>query len=386
MARMMILAALLLAACTGYSNAASLNAAAKTDASANPFSFVTIGDWGCMGIGGYHANDELVVSKQFASAAADLNAQFVLNTGDNFYYCGVVNGTDPQFKETFENVFNQDSMMVPWYGCLGNHDYGYPGSAEAEMNYVSTTPSGMNRWVMPDRYYYKRLTFPGQVNISLVVVDASPCQSDYVNNDPANWDPCGSVIPGCPGCTFHQNVAAQSCAQQKVWLQSVVQQIPAGDWKIAMSHAPFEELDVADLTSVLQSAGMDFYINGHVHMLSQYQIDGAGSFVTSGAGCMVRVAQDVNNLKNAAEKEAALRRARMDTRRDLRAKLGRSSCVNTQSGHSCTPVWEQVVAGYTTHTFSADFSTLTTTYFDAYGNNLHSFDTSKGSNLKAAKN
>ena len=46
--------------------------------------FVTIGDWGGLSIApppDYHAVDQLAVAKAFATTAADVDAQFVLNVG-----------------------------------------------------------------------------------------------------------------------------------------------------------------------------------------------------------------------------------------------------------------------------------------------------------------
>ena len=324
------------------------------------FNFVSIGDWGCVPIGGYHEQDELIVARTFQQAATELDARFVLNTGDNFYYCGVHNKTDAMWDSTFENVFTAESMMVPWYGCLGNHDYGYPGSATAQLEYVS--PKN-NRWVMPDRYYYKRLSFPGEVNISLVVMDASPCQSDYVNDNPKYWDPCGSVIPGCPGCTFHANIIKQQCSTQLTWLNQLLPTIPADDWKIVMIHAPAGDIDVSDLITPLQHANFDMYINGHVHLLTHYTMDNAGTYITTGAACMVRVPSA------AAEKKVEMPEVRLRT----------SSCpYSSNNGHSCQVVWEQVIAGYTTHTFSSDFSSLSTMFYDYDGNLLHTAVTQKG--------
>jgi tartrate-resistant acid phosphatase type 5 len=326
------------------------------------FNFASIGDWGCVPIGGYHEQDELIVAKQFAKTAADVNARFVLNTGDNFYYCGVHNSSDPMFDNTFEAVFTEPSTMVPWYTCLGNHDYGYPGSATAQIEYKS--PNN-NRWVLPDRYYYQRLSFPGEVNISLVVLDASPCQSAYTGNNPAKYDPCGTVIPGCPGCTFHQNVVAQSCSQQYSWLQGVLPTIPADDWKIVMIHAPAGDIDNEDFTSLLQQAGFQLYINGHVHVLTHYTMDNAGTYVTTGAGCMVRVPS--GELKT-------------DVLDPVKAGWTPTSCSNANPHHTCQVVFEQQIAGYTSHSFSADFETLSTYFYDYQGNLLHTAVTPKSGN------
>ena len=57
---------------------------------------------------------------------------------------------------------------------------------------------------------------------------------------------------------------------------------------MAISHAPFDELDVEDLTSVLQAGKFDIYLNGHVHNLALYSLDSdLGTYIQSGAGCMV---------------------------------------------------------------------------------------------------
>ena len=326
------------------------------------FNFVSIGDWGCVPIGGYHEQDELIVAKQFSATATAVNARFVLNPGDNFYYCGVHNETDPMFESTFEAVFTEPSTMVPWYTCLGNHDYGYPGSASAQIKYKS--PNN-NRWILPNRYYYERLVFPGEVNISLVVLDASPCQSAYTGNDPSQWDPCGSVIPGCPGCTFHQNVVAQSCATQYAWFQGIIPTIPKDDWKIVMVHAPAGSIDNEDFTTLIQQAGFQLFINGHVHLLTHYTMDNAGTYITTGAGCMVKV--PTGELKT-------------DVLDPVKAGWTPTSCTHANKDHTCQVVFEQVIAGYTSHSFSADFQTLSTYFYDYSGNLLHTAVTPKNGN------
>ena len=80
----------------------------------------------------YHKTDEVTVAKSFAASAEALKAQFVLNTGDNFYYYGVKSTSDPMWENTFEQIYTQDSLMVPWYGVLGNHDYGYNPTAQTQ--------------------------------------------------------------------------------------------------------------------------------------------------------------------------------------------------------------------------------------------------------------
>jgi hypothetical protein len=304
---------------------------------------------------------------------------------------------------------------VPWFNTLGNHDYGYPTSVDSQIQYRSPNA---NRWILPARYYYRRITFPGKVNISLVVLDSTPCMSDYRSSNPRGWDPCGSVIPGCPGCTFHQNVIAQSCTAQHQWFQNIVTQIPSGDWKILMAHAPATDVDVMDFIAVQQQAQFDMYLNGHVHLMAHYTIDNSGTYVTTGGGCMVRVpdaeeeaaeielikrgtgrkqraagaaAAPVKVNKTAAERDAARNGAKvmrelqhgdelMKLRKDKRAgKLGMTSCPSySRSTHSCQLVFQQTVAGYTTHTFSDDYNELYTYIYNYNGELLHSLSVRKG--------
>ena len=242
-------------------------------------SFVTLGDWGGAGVEADHKTAELSVAAQLAASATTLSAQFVINVGDNFYHYGVKSKNDTQWKTTFENVFKEQSMMVPWYSVLGNHDYGYkPG---AQVNYVSPNA---NRWVMPARYWYKRVQIGTSAQyIFFVFLDSSPCQAVYRSSDNTGWDPCGAndTHPGHKECKFHANVLLQKCDKQLAWLKTTVTLIQPGDWKIAVSHAPFDELDVEDLTAVLQNSLFDLYLNGHVHNLAQYTLDGDGATYVS---------------------------------------------------------------------------------------------------------
>jgi len=80
-------------------------------------------------------------------AANQVNARFVISTGDNFYCCGVASVDDYQWISSFENVFRSHSLQIPWYVALGNHDY--QGNVQAEMIMEKKS----QRWKMPKRYY-----------------------------------------------------------------------------------------------------------------------------------------------------------------------------------------------------------------------------------------
>jgi hypothetical protein len=310
-------------------------------------SIMSIGDWGGVALGGYHEDDEKAVAKAFAAKATELDAQYIVNVGDNFYYYGVWNDTDPQFQTDFENVFTEKSMMVKWYSALGNHDYGF--NPAAQLTYKS--PNN-DRWYMPARYYTKRLLVGGSQYVTYVFLDTNPCISAYRGDDESQWDPCGSTYSHPANCPFHKNILAESCADQMTWLQNVVKQIPADDWVIGVGHHVANEIDVENLMGILIDRNMDLYLNGHAHTLTYYRLNNNGSFVTTGAGCMVSI--------DGADKEH-------HAEPDLKT-----------TPDTVSQVWNKKIAGFTSHTFSDDFTQLTTDFWDYQSNKIYSFTITKG--------
>lgn len=324
---------------------------------------MSIGDWGgiSIGKGSYQANDEVVVAKQFATTAENLDAQFVINVGDNFYYWGVFNVSDERFNEDYEDVFTEQSTMVKWYSVLGNHDYGW--NPQAQVEYVS--PNN-NRWVMDSRYYTRRVNVQGDTYITFIFLDTNPCISAYRSDDPSNWDPCNPAWNPPASCKFHANIMKESCPDQYSWLQETVKSIPSGDWVIGVGHHPAYEIDVNDLTGLLIDAKMDLYLNGHSHMLTQYTLNGAGAYVTTGAGSMVKIGSDAETMDaTAAAAEEAARTEALKTASDQ---------------YQYTEVFNEKVAGFTYHQFNDDLTELTTNFVDYTGKIIHSFTINKSGN------
>lgn len=314
---------------------------------AEQFSFVTIGDWGGVGLGGYHATNEKAVAAQMGKTAAQVNAKFVINTGDNFYYCGVQSTTDAQWKEDFEDVFTAESLMVPWYNALGNHDYAY--SVENQLQYKSPNK---DRWKMPARYYSERIQLSSEQYATFVFLDTNPCVKSYRADDPSGWDPCsgqyGDECQGTSGtCKFHEHIIAQDCSAQLTWLESTLAKVDPSDWLIGVGHHPAKEINVEDLIAPLLKANMKVYFNGHTHELAHYNVDNRmdSDFITTGAGCMVHTHdQDM---------------------------------CSAEPSHSEQTVYRGKVSGFTVHTFSSDFTSLSTDFVGTDGKSVHKFVTSK---------
>eukprot|EP00943_MAST-04B_sp_MAST-4B-sp1_P005838 g5838.t1 len=289
------------------------------------------------------------------------------------------------WENTFEQIYTQDSLMVPWYGVLGNHDYGFNPTAQTEYK----SPNN-DRWYLPSLYYTKRIELGNSgTYVTLIMIDTSPCVADYRATNQAKWDPCGTEYPGPPDCIFHENIMKQNCTEQYNWLKEAIQQIPDDDWVIAVGHHPADEIDVEDMTTLLQEAKIDLYLNGHTHELAQYEVDGNPAYITTGGGCMVRVEdmdhveEDYNHARKLLAKNKNVSIAdKPTTLVDLTydgEEGGRKHYHKTKGvTHSYSSVWYTRSAGYTTHTFSEDLKKLTTTFLDASGKAVRTFTVTKG--------
>lgn len=309
-------------------------------------SFLTIGDWGGYDLGSDHQTTVTTVAEQMAKTAEENKAAFVVNTGDNFYYCGITSTADKQVADDFTNVYKAQSLSVPWYSVLGNHEYGYNVEAQCELS------QSVHNWVMDSRYYSRRVALSGQVHISFIFLDTSPSVSAYRGDDESKWDPCGSDFPTCDPidegpCKFHENILSQNCSSQFQWFKQQISQVPKKDWLIIVGHHPADEMDVEDFVSVMAEHGFDLYLNGHTHLLNQYTLGGKGAYVTSGAGAMVKTPDQ------STEEEHLI-------------------------GGDVQTIWEQKVAGFTLHKFSSDFQELQTQFVDYKGQVLHQFSVKRG--------
>lgn len=208
-------------------------------------------------------------------------------------------------------------------------------------------------------------------------MDTSPCVSDYRQDNPILWDPCMTEYPTCSQqntdddfegpCMFHPNILSQDCSAQYSWLKATLQGIPTSDWLIVVGHHPIDECNVKDLASLIQQRGFSLYMNGHTHILDQYQIDGTGAYITTGAGSMVDTADQSH--PTTAAKLAGQR----TTSKNLKSTGGTT--------HEVEPIWQAKVAGFTLHTFNSDFTQLSTSFMDYLGNNLRTIVVNKQGKL-----
>jgi hypothetical protein len=160
-------------------------------------------------------------------------------------------------------------------------------------------------------------------------------------------------------CEFHSNILSQNCSDQYSWLVNALSSVPSDDWLVIVGHHPIDEVDMEDMTSLIQKHGFSIYLNGHAHTLTQYTVDGSGAYVTTGAGALVNTADQTH------------------PKTSVRVAGGNLEGESSPNSHSYQTIFNQQIAGFTLHTFNSDFTSLTTDYISYKGDILHSFSVDK---------
>ncbi len=223
--------------------------------------FAIVGDWGRLG-----RPDQAQVSQQMGIACDKARAKFVISVGDNFYEDGVISVDDPQWQQSFERVYTADSLQVPWYSILGNHDY--HGNCEAQLEYGKSHP----RWVMPARYYKQTHRIDATTHADFFYLDTSPMIHSYQHE------------------AKMRNVLTQDVPAQMAWLERSLAASKA-PWKIVIGHHPIYSAGtghgnqpelIATLLPVLQKHKVQVYFSGHDHDLEHLKAEGIDLFISGG--------------------------------------------------------------------------------------------------------
>jgi tartrate-resistant acid phosphatase type 5 len=235
---------------------------------ASALNFIAMGDWGRNG-----ADHQKQVAEQMGKTAAEINAQFIIAAGDNFYPSGVISEFDPLFRYSFEDIYTAFSLQWDWYPVLGNHDYKSNPGAQVAYSKIS------RRWKMPARYYSKTFAINGDATnqVLILFIDTNPLIPEFYRN--AEYSP---------------NVRTQDSTAQKKWMET--QLAKAGTnvkWKIVVGHHPMftggTRTDAYDtkairntLKPMFDKYKVDVYLAGHEHNL-QHLVTGKLNHLISGA-------------------------------------------------------------------------------------------------------
>jgi acid phosphatase len=231
-------------------------------------SFLVIGDWGTGSVA------QEMVALAMGRCADAVGPRFVISTGDNFYPSGVTSVKDPQWKTSFESIYDAPSLMIPWYAVLGNHDH--KGNVGAQVAYTQQS----SRWHMPATYYkHIEVLAPGS-SAEFFFIDTDPIVRQY-----GSW------------------TAHFSSNDQLAWLRSELASSTAR-WKIVVGHHPVysseprkgSEALMKWLTPILERHRVHVYLNGHSHILEHIDVRGV-HYLTSGAAAKPRMVPSVSGTR-----------------------------------------------------------------------------------------
>jgi len=173
---------------------------------------------------------------------------FAITLGDNFYNKGMKGVDDPRWKTWWDQLY--DPLGIQFYAILGNHDYGFQESPEAEILYSKKSPS----WRMPATQY----TFT------------------------AGW------------VQFFAIDSEVITAYQLEWLQKELE-ASKFRWKVVYGHHPIyshgmhgdNQKLIRELLPVLKGRA-DVYLAGHDHDMQHLKPEGNLHFFVSGTGGKMR--------------------------------------------------------------------------------------------------
>ena len=139
----------------------------------NKIIWLALGDWGGKPKPFYTSRIQLSVAESMKRTAKYYRPDYLLALGDNFYYSGVDDVTDPHWRLTFENVYNSEELHCPWHPTTGNHDWdthkvdGSGGNYTAQIEYSKLS----NRWTFPDLFYTIDSTLANGMKQRIIIID-----------------------------------------------------------------------------------------------------------------------------------------------------------------------------------------------------------------------
>ncbi|KAG8090657.1 hypothetical protein GUJ93_ZPchr0011g28489 [Zizania palustris] len=255
-----VAAAMLVAQAVG--ELARVEHAPKEDGS---LTVLAVGDWGRKG-----QFNQTLVATQMGVIGEQLDVDFVLSTGDNFYNDGLAGDNDTAgFRESFTDIYTATSLQKPWYIVLGNHDY--TGDALAQQSAAIRAVD--SRWTSVNK------SFVVDAGIAeFFLVDTSPFVLRYWNDSKFDWRQVA------PRDTYLSNLLTD--LGDALLQSNATWKIVVGHHTIssACGHGNTSEL-VAMLLPLLKANGAHMYLNGHDHCLQRItSIDSPLQLVTSGGG------------------------------------------------------------------------------------------------------
>ncbi|KAL6762214.1 Metallo-dependent phosphatase-like protein [Haematococcus lacustris] len=250
-------------------------------------------------------------SSSCGPAPLPLQAKFVVNTGDNFYECGI--DTPMRVISDWASVYQgrrtPATANLTWYHTIGNHDVPRQSVAH-QLEFGKQEP----RWFLPSRYYTVDFTSEDNTTVRSIFINTSPFVTAYSN-----------ARNKYNGPEINTTNTPEALTAQLKFIEQALNTSRA-DWTIVVGHhpvvgaastvygfntsgMPHTSFDLgmrtttgtgawAMLLGLLRTYNVTAYFNGHDHVLThavdpvdpvtyktQYITTGAGSFADGADSC-----------------------------------------------------------------------------------------------------
>jgi hypothetical protein len=213
-----------------------------------------MGDWG------EDTAAQRQVADQMSRAAKALPHPLsaVVLLGDSFYFA-LTGPDDPRWQTLFEKMYDPQTLGVPFYSCLGNHDY-QANNFAGEFAYVRDHPR--SRFKLPARWYRRDIPEENPL-VSLIMLDSN---KDSLTE--LQWD------------------------RQIAFIRQQLDS-PRAPWTICCAHHPMfsngfffsNGILQRDWGELFEKHDVDFYLAGHEHNLQHLEIPAwKETFLITGGG------------------------------------------------------------------------------------------------------
>ncbi|KAG5411555.1 hypothetical protein IGI04_007874 [Brassica rapa subsp. trilocularis] len=199
-----------------------------------------------------------------------LDIDFVISVGDNFYDDGLKGDTDTSFEASFSHIYTHPSLQKQWYSVLGNHDY--RGNVSAQLSQVLTQKD----W----RWFCRRSFVLCSGMVEFFFVDTNPFVKKYFTDPEDHTYDWSNVLPRKKYISNLLHDLDLEIKKSRATWKFVVGHHGI---KTAGQHGVTQEL-VDQLLPILEENKVDLYINGHDHCLQHIGSEGEIQFLTSGGG------------------------------------------------------------------------------------------------------
>ena len=131
--------------------------------------FIVLGDFGYFGEG-----NQTKTALALGEFCSKNKCDFIISTGDNFYPNGVSSINDPHWIQSFENIYNNESLKnLKFYSILGNRDYRQNVESQIEYSFLKSN----SRWNMLNHYFSFQNSVPNVFNplkLNFLSLDTTP--------------------------------------------------------------------------------------------------------------------------------------------------------------------------------------------------------------------